>query len=186
MTLARTSSPPCCSLPTTTLLRDAFTSTASCCAGTAPPRCRIRGFDAFESPNEAPLGTVGIDIALRRERFPTHPLREYAGVMNTIDLSRIRAFDDTKMQKVPVFTSPYMIYDLYCLRPGQEQRVHTHADSDKAYLVLEGEAVFDVGGEQELVAQGTSVLAQAGQPHGVRNDSDSVLVLLVTMAPRPA
>lgn len=106
--------------------------------------------------------------------------------MNTVDLSRIRVFDETKMQKVPVFTSPYMFYDLYCLRPGQEQRVHVHAESDKAYLVLEGEAVFDVGGEQELVPQGTSVLAEAGQPHGVRNDSDSILVLLVTMAPRPA
>ena len=106
--------------------------------------------------------------------------------MNTVELSRIRVFDDGKMQKVPVFTSPYMFYDLYCLKPGQEQRVHVHADADKVYLVLEGEAMFDVGGEQELVPPGTSVLAPAGEPHGVRNDSDNILVLLVTMAPRPA
>lgn len=35
--------------------------------GNRSTKVSTRGFDAFESPNEAPLGTVGIDITLRRE-----------------------------------------------------------------------------------------------------------------------
>lgn len=96
-----------------------------------------------------------------------------------------RAFDDNKMQKVPVFDSERMLFDQYCLKPGQAQRVHSHRDEDKIYVVLLGEALFDIGGEQELLPEGTAVIARAGVPHGVRNDSDSDVVLLVAMAPRP-
>lgn len=96
-----------------------------------------------------------------------------------------RAFDDSKMQKVPVFDSERMLFDQYCLKPGQAQRVHSHRDEDKIYVVLLGEALFDIGGEQELLPEGTAVIARAGVPHGVRNDSDSDVVLLVAMAPRP-
>ena len=95
-----------------------------------------------------------------------------------------RAFDDNKMQKVPVFDSERMLFDQYCLKPGQAQRVHSHRDEDKIYVVLLGEALFDIGGEQELLPEGTAVIARAGVPHGVRNDSDSDVVLLVAMAPR--
>ncbi len=89
------------------------------------------------------------------------------------------------MQKVPVFETEKMFFDQYCLLPGQSQKVHSHEDEDKVYLVLEGEAVFDIGGEQEMLTEGTAVIARAGVPHGVRNDSGTKLVLLVTMAPKP-
>ena len=45
-------------------------------------------------------------------------------------------FSDDKMQKVPVFDSPKYFCDLYCLKPGQDQRIHSHAESDKIYYVL--------------------------------------------------
>ena len=54
--------------------------------------------------------------------------------------------------------------------------------------VVDGEpqtSGFEVGGEQELLAEGSAVIARAGVPHGVRNESDSQLVLLVMMAPKP-
>ena len=105
--------------------------------------------------------------------------------MEYADLSSKRNFSDDKMQKIPVFESDKMFFDQYCLLPGQSQKVHSHEGEDKVYLVLEGEAVFDIGGEQEMLAEGTAVIARAGVPHGVRNDSGTKLVLLVTMAPRP-
>ena len=105
--------------------------------------------------------------------------------MEYADLSSKRNFSDEKMQKVPVFESDKMFFDQYCLLPGQSQKVHSHEGEDKVYLVLEGEAVFDIGGEQEMLTEGTAVIARAGVPHGVRNDSGTKLVLLVTMAPRP-
>ncbi len=105
--------------------------------------------------------------------------------MDYIDLPSQRRFSAEKLQKVPVFSSERLLFDQYCLGPGQAQRVHTHAAEDKIYVVLEGEALFDIGGERELLAEGSAVIARAGVPHGVRNESDSELVLLVAMAPRP-
>ena len=105
--------------------------------------------------------------------------------MESVTLAQKHAFGDT-LSKVPLFDSEHMLFDLYCLRPGQSQRVHLHEDSDKVYVVLEGEALFEVADDQELLPEGSAVIARAGQSHGVRNDADSDLVLLVAMAPRPA
>jgi mannose-6-phosphate isomerase-like protein (cupin superfamily) len=104
--------------------------------------------------------------------------------MDYVTLKQQRQFADEKMQKVPVFASDKMYCDQYCLLPGQAQRVHSHEKEDKIYIVLEGEALFDIGDEQELLPEGTAVIAKAGVPHGVRNDSASNLVLLVVMAPK--
>ena len=106
--------------------------------------------------------------------------------METCRLADNRVFRDDKMAKVPVFDSPRMFFDQYCLRPGQAQKPHSHASEDKIYVVLEGTAVFDIAGETRALDAGTAVIARAGQAHGVRNDSQSDVVLLVTMAPRPA
>ncbi len=105
--------------------------------------------------------------------------------MDYVNLKDQRHFSGDKMQKVPVFDSDRLFFDQYCLLPGQFQKVHSHEDADKIYVVLEGEAMFDIGGEQELLSEGMAVIARAGVPHGVRNDSDSQLVLLVAMAPKP-
>lgn len=105
--------------------------------------------------------------------------------MESVTLTAKRRFSAEKMQKVPLFDSTKMFCDQYCLLPGQAQRVHSHEGEDKIYVVLEGEAMFDVGGEEALHPEGSAVIARAGVPHGVRNDSDAALVLLVVMAPRP-
>lgn len=105
--------------------------------------------------------------------------------METVTLAQKRAFGDA-LKKVPLFDSERMLFDLYCLKPGQSQRAHSHQDADKVYVVLEGEALFEVDGEQELLPEGTAVIARAGASHGVRNDSTSSVVLLVVMAPHPA
>lgn len=105
--------------------------------------------------------------------------------MEYINLATQRSFSDEKMQKVPLFNSDKMFIDQYCLRPGQMQKVHSHYAEDKVYIVLEGEAMFDIDGEQELFTEGMAVMARAGIAHGVRNDSDSNVILLVVMAPKP-
>ena len=96
------------------------------------------------------------------------------------------AFSEEKMQKNALFDSPYLFYDVYCLLPGQSQKVHAHEGSDKVYFVLRGTGRFTVGDEEQDLAEGQAVIARAGDPHGVRNASEEDLVLLVTMAPRPS
>lgn len=94
-------------------------------------------------------------------------------------------FSDEKMVKINLFESHRMFADLYCLRPGQSQKTHSHADNDKIYFALEGECVCILGEEERTLTSGELCAAPAGIPHGLRNDSEGEAVLLVMMAPRP-
>jgi mannose-6-phosphate isomerase-like protein (cupin superfamily) len=106
--------------------------------------------------------------------------------LETINVPDTVQFSEEKMRKNSLFDSPHLFYDTYCLLPGQAQKVHAHEGSDKVYYVLEGTGRFTVGEEQQDLTRGQAVIARSGEPHGVRNDSDENLVLLVTMAPPPA
>jgi quercetin dioxygenase-like cupin family protein len=94
-------------------------------------------------------------------------------------------FSDEKMQKLPVFESSKYFCDLYCLKPGQDQRIHSHAGSDKIYFVWRGRGWFHIAGEERELAEGETVIARAGQDHGVKNSSTGDLTVLVFMTPRP-
>jgi mannose-6-phosphate isomerase-like protein (cupin superfamily) len=96
------------------------------------------------------------------------------------------SFSEEKMKKNGLFDSPHLFYDAYCLLPGQSQKVHAHEGSDKVYYVLSGTGRFTVGAEEEDLGEGQAVIARAGAPHGVRNETQEDLILLVTMAPRPS
>ncbi|MFY9558345.1 MAG: cupin domain-containing protein [Blastocatellia bacterium] len=89
------------------------------------------------------------------------------------------------MQKVNLFETERMFADLYCLEPGQEQKLHAHSGADKVYFVLEGTGRFQIGDDDADLGPDQIVLAPANIPHGVRNDSAARLVLLVFMAPNP-
>lgn len=95
-------------------------------------------------------------------------------------------FSEEKMKKNSLFDSSHLFYDLYCLLPGQSQKVHTHESSDKVYYVVDGTGRFTVGDEEQDLASGHAVIAPAGEAHGVRNETEGDLILLVTMAPRPS
>ncbi|HET7269970.1 MAG TPA: cupin domain-containing protein [Rubrobacter sp.] len=96
------------------------------------------------------------------------------------------AFSEEKMKKNAIFDSPHLFYDAYCLLPGQSQKVHAHEGSDKVYYVLQGTGRFTVRDEKRDLGEGNAVIARAGDPHGVSNETQENLVLLVTMAPRPS
>ncbi|MGH1365186.1 MAG: cupin domain-containing protein [Calditrichia bacterium] len=106
--------------------------------------------------------------------------------METIKLSNCIGFKEEKMQKIPIFESDKLFFDHYCLLPGQHQKVHSHKTEDKIYIVMQGIATFDIGNEIRDLTAGNAVIARATVPHGVKNNTQEKLVLLVTMAPRPA
>ena len=103
-------------------------------------------------------------------------------IKNTRTLPR---FATEKMQKVNLFETEHMFCDLYCLKPGQAQKVHSHKGADKVYFVLQGTATVVIGDTEESAGPQTAALAPADVPHGVRNDSDKDMVCLVFMAPNP-
>jgi len=105
--------------------------------------------------------------------------------MQRVVVANQARFAAEKMQKVALFESGRFFCDLYCLAPGQSQRVHSHAESDKVYYILNGRPTIQVGEEVAEVEAGVAVLAPAGLPHGVDNRSAGPVTVLVFMTPRP-
>jgi mannose-6-phosphate isomerase-like protein (cupin superfamily) len=92
-------------------------------------------------------------------------------------------FSAEKMNKVSLFESPNLFCDVYCLKPGQSQKVHSHTHNDKLYFALTGAAHVTLGAETLALAPGELAIAPAGLPHGVENRSTENATLLVIMAP---
>jgi mannose-6-phosphate isomerase-like protein (cupin superfamily) len=105
--------------------------------------------------------------------------------MDFKDVFAVARFAPDKMQKVNLFETRNFFCDVYCLEPGQEQKVHAHRDEDKLYFVLEGAGSFVVGEETQELGKNQIVFAPAGSEHGVRNTSAARLTLLVFMTPNP-
>lgn len=103
--------------------------------------------------------------------------------MRFFDVREAARFAPHKMQKVPLEAGERLMVDLYCLEPGQAQKVHAHEGHDKLYLVLEGEAVIHIAGEEATVREGQGALAPAGAEHGIRNEGPARLRCLVAAAP---
>ncbi|MBM3802500.1 MAG: cupin domain-containing protein [Acidimicrobiia bacterium] len=105
--------------------------------------------------------------------------------MQSIDVLSAKRFADEKMQKVNLFDTANCFCDIYCLKPGQSQKPHSHSGADKIYYVLDGEATIQVGDVEQVLGPGRIVLAPSAVIHGVRNAGRQPLSLLVFMAPNP-
>jgi len=105
--------------------------------------------------------------------------------MDIIKVRDVVKFKTEKLNKVSLFDTDKFFCDVYCLEPGQAQKVHAHDGSDKVYYVLEGEGKFTVGSDEKVLGADEITLAPAGEDHGVMNHSQGKLVILVFMAPKP-
>jgi quercetin dioxygenase-like cupin family protein len=105
--------------------------------------------------------------------------------MKVVNVQDAIAFSSEKMKKVSLFDTNNFFCDIYCLEPGQFQKVHSHDGSDKIYYVLEGQGKVTVGTEEKVLSQNEITMAPSGEDHGVVNHTDGKLVMLVYMAPKP-
>jgi quercetin dioxygenase-like cupin family protein len=101
------------------------------------------------------------------------------------NLSGLAEFSPQKMGKVDFARGATLFAGLNCFEPGQEHAAHAHAGQDKLYVVLEGEAEIEVGGEKQLVSTGGAAFAPSGVLHSVRNRGTTRLVVLAVLAPPP-
>jgi quercetin dioxygenase-like cupin family protein len=86
-------------------------------------------------------------------------------------------FATDKATKSDLFAGRSLFVGLNCFEPGQTQKAHIHAGSDKFYLVVSGKETREVG-------PGTVVWAPADLPHGVVQAVERT-VMLVAIAPPP-
>lgn len=104
--------------------------------------------------------------------------------MDFVNVSEQVRFDEAKYQKINLFTTPGTACDVYCLLPGQAQKVHSHPETDKYYYVLDGTARIRIGAEEQEVGPGWAALARPGVEHGVSNPGQAPLTLLVFTSPK--
>ena len=102
------------------------------------------------------------------------------------NLSGLAEFSPQKMGKVDIARGAKLFAGLNCFEPGQEHVAHAHAGQDKLYVVIEGDAEIEVGGEKQLVSRGGAAFAPSGVVHSVRNCGTTRLVVLAVLAPPPA
>ena len=105
--------------------------------------------------------------------------------MKVVKVNDLVQFKSEKMNKVSLFDSDRFFCDVYCLEPGQIQKVHAHEGSDKIYYLLEGKGQITVGSEERELTAGEITMAPSGEVHGVVNHTQEPLVILVFMAPKP-
>ena len=106
--------------------------------------------------------------------------------MKVITLSDYQQFSSEKMKKSNIFQTERFFCDIYCFEPGQEQKGHVHEGQDKVYLVLEGQGMFQVGSEEQVLGMGQATMAPAGEEHGVKNHTSRRLKVLVFVTPNPS
>ena len=80
--------------------------------------------------------------------------------MERIRLSERAAFQDGKMARHRLAATARLHTDLYCLRPGQSQAAHVHAEQDKLYVGVEGRARIRVGAEVDLMPEPLQVRSE--------------------------
>ena len=105
--------------------------------------------------------------------------------MKVIKLSDVVEFNLEKLKKISLFDTDNFFCDVYCLEPGQSQKVHSHGDSDKVYYILKGSGKVTVGSIEKELGPNEITLAPAGEDHGVVNHTQDIVVMLVFMAPKP-
>lgn len=104
--------------------------------------------------------------------------------MDVVDVGAHRRFSAEKYQKVSLFETPGTAMDVYCLEPGQAQKVHAHDKTDKYYYVIEGTGKVTIGDQVYDCGPGWAALARPTVPHGIANDSQGRLVVLVFQSPK--
>jgi quercetin dioxygenase-like cupin family protein len=100
-------------------------------------------------------------------------------------INDVATFAKDKAAKADLFVGRHLFVGLNCFEPGQSQKIHVHAGSDKFYLVVSGKARMVVGNETREVGTGTVVWAPADLPHGIAEALERT-VMLVAIAPPPA
>ncbi|MDX2176635.1 MAG: cupin domain-containing protein [Candidatus Sumerlaeia bacterium] len=63
--------------------------------------------------------------------------------------------------------------------PGASIGYHTHGNNEEVYVILEGGGVMTVNGEARRVRAGDVLLNKPGWSHGLANDTDAPLRILV-------
>jgi mannose-6-phosphate isomerase-like protein (cupin superfamily) len=67
--------------------------------------------------------------------------------------------------------------------PGANQSLHSHEDSEQAYVIVRGSGEMEVAGDREQVSAGDLVFIPPATDHGIKNDGSEDLVYVSATSP---
>ena len=105
--------------------------------------------------------------------------------MESRDLKRMVHFTPDSIEREPVHETLRLWSELLCISGSQTMGPIRDHDSDAIFLIVAGEASFQIDGRRKRLKQWSTVLAPAGSEVVVANASVEPLVVLVTAAPPP-
>jgi len=105
--------------------------------------------------------------------------------MDSRDLKQLVHFSPDRIEREPVHESLRLWSELLCISGPQVLGPIRDQDSDAIFLVVAGEAAFQVEGKRKRVKQWGTVLVPLGAEVVVANASTDPLVVFVVAAPPP-
>ena len=67
--------------------------------------------------------------------------------------------------------------------PGSEQPMHSHPEAEQVYVIVAGNGVMRVDGEEQAVGPGTLVFIPPGANHAIRNVGSTSLTYVSATSP---
>ena len=113
-------------------------------------------------------------------------------------------FDVNKLDEMPTFSPPdhtkTIDKKLVCEETGARNlaiwhgeigpdgmaEMHVHKRMEQAFYILDGEARFEIDGEEHRVRKGNLVFVPQNKPHQMTSVGDTALKVLIIMAPPPS
>ncbi len=68
------------------------------------------------------------------------------------------------------------------MAPNSSMGIHEHGQDEEMYIILKGEGLMTIEGRERRVGVGDMVLNKPGGTHGLLNDTDSEIELLIIQA----
>ena len=66
--------------------------------------------------------------------------------------------------------------------PNSSMGVHQHGQDEEMYIILKGEGLMTIEGREQRVSSGDMILNKPGGTHGLLNNSDAQIELLIIQA----
>jgi quercetin dioxygenase-like cupin family protein len=82
-----------------------------------------------------------------------------------------------------ILTTPQIRARFMPLGVGQTARGHSHDLGHEMFLVLQGQAEFEIDGERAILGPGQACIALVDQSHTVRNVGDEEVILYLSVTP---
>ncbi len=102
------------------------------------------------------------------------------------NVKKAEEFSDKFFVRKRLFETSDMNFNVYCIKPGQQNPLHRHPNSDEILYFVEGSGECVVGDSTYTVKPGDIVLAPKDAPHAIRNmhESDN-MVCVLAQSPLP-